>query len=278
MCSLRDHLTNLHNAGAVVFGISVQDVSSHHTFAEKYHLNFPILADADKKVAQSYGVLGSSGFADRVTFVIGPDGKIQSIDRAMRFERGASGIVSTHGDALELALTKNWQVTLNRPVPSFTLPNYDGAKVTSTDADHKLTVITFISTQCPVSNAYNERMAQLAKTYGEKGVRFLAINANNGETPAKIEAHAKAHNFPFPVLKDDRNVIADHFNAQHTPEVWVLDRRSVARYHGGIDDSQNEASVQNHYLADTLDALLDGKAPAHEETRSFGCTIKRVRK
>src|SRR5947209_8152235 len=112
MCSLRDHLTSLTNAGVSVFGVSVQDVASHHDFAAKYKLNFPILADPEKTVTRAYGVLGANGMAERVTFVIGPDGKVQNIDRAMRFARTSAGIASTHGDVLEGLLARNWRAQI----------------------------------------------------------------------------------------------------------------------------------------------------------------------
>ncbi len=261
-----------------MFGISVQDVKSKRAFADKNHLNFPILADADKKVSQEYGVLNQNGYADRVTFIVGPDGRIKNIDRAMRFDRSPEGILSSHGIALLMALKGDWKAEIGQPVPSFTLNDVNGKPVTSTDAGHKLTVLMFVSTTCPVSNAYSARMVELAQQYGPKGVRFLGINANQGETPAQIAANARAHGFPFPILKDTRNVIADRFAAQHTPEIWVLDGRGVARYHGAIDDSQDASQVKTHYLADALDALLAGKEPPQTQTQAFGCTIKRARK
>ena len=128
--------------GTVVFGISVQDVKSKRAYADKNQLNFPILADTEKKTAQAYGVLGKSGYADRVTFIVGPDGKVKNIDRAMRFDRGPSGLQSSHASALLLALSEKWKAELNKPIPSFTLKNYDGTSVTSTDTKSKLTVIT----------------------------------------------------------------------------------------------------------------------------------------
>lgn len=277
MCSLRDNLPQLQSEGAVVFGISVQNVASKRAFADKYHLNFPILADSEKKVSQAYGVLGQRGVAERVTFIIAPDGTIKNIDRALRFDRKPDGVVSSHAAALALALKADWRAQIGQPIPSFTLKNYDGKPITSTDSGSKATVLMFVSTQCPVSNAYNGRMEKLAQEYGSKGVRFLGINANRGEAPEQIAAHAKANDLTFPVLKDTRNVIADHFNAQRTPEVWALDSRGMARYHGAIDDSQSESGIQHRYLADALDAVLAGKEPPQTMTKAFGCSIKRVK-
>ena len=56
-CMFRDGLANLEAAGAMVMGISVDQPAAHKQFAEKYHLNFPLLADAEGKVSRRYGVL-----------------------------------------------------------------------------------------------------------------------------------------------------------------------------------------------------------------------------
>jgi peroxiredoxin Q/BCP len=64
---------------AEIIGISVDDVTSHKIFHEKYGLNFTILADPDKKVTEMYGVISNLGLAKRVTFVIDKEGTIKKI-------------------------------------------------------------------------------------------------------------------------------------------------------------------------------------------------------
>jgi peroxiredoxin len=138
------------------------------------------------------------------------------------------------------------------------------------------TVVLFVATQCPVSNAYNERMAKLALKWAPQGVRFLAVNANSTESAAEVAAHAKEHGFPFPVVKDPGNKIADAWGALVTPESYVLDRDGTLRYHGRIDDSQDPSGVSHKDLDAAISAVIAGKAPAEARTRAFGCTIKRV--
>ena len=79
-CELRDNIFAFRDAGAAVLGVSVDDVASHKAFAEEHGLPFPILADADKKVATDYGVLtkfmGMMELARRDTFIIDPQGKV----------------------------------------------------------------------------------------------------------------------------------------------------------------------------------------------------------
>jgi hypothetical protein len=134
----------------------------------------------------------------------------------------------------------------------------------------------FIATQCPVSNAYNERMAALSREYGAKGVAFVGINSNRQESVEEIAGHAAQHGFAFPVLKDVGNVQADHFGAQVTPEIYVYDPGWVLRYHGRIDDDRSGANVKSQDLRQALDAVLGGQPVPVAETKAFGCTIKRV--
>jgi peroxiredoxin Q/BCP len=81
VCTFRDDVHKLHKAGALVLGVSLDDVKSHADFAEKYHVPFPLLSDHDQVAAKEYGVLTFSekmnlSYAKRETFLIDPHGKI----------------------------------------------------------------------------------------------------------------------------------------------------------------------------------------------------------
>lgn len=78
-CGFRDDGPSLERAGAVVLGVSTQGVASHRAFAEKLGLGFPLLADADKAVCRAFGALNLLGYAKRVTFLIGRDGRIARV-------------------------------------------------------------------------------------------------------------------------------------------------------------------------------------------------------
>ena len=85
-CAFRDVYAEFKQRGAIVLGVSPDDVKSHGKFTEKFKLPFPLLADTDKKIVEAYGVWGEKSFmgrkyfgVSRVTFHIGPDGKIAHI-------------------------------------------------------------------------------------------------------------------------------------------------------------------------------------------------------
>jgi peroxiredoxin len=171
-------------------------------------------------------------------------------------------------------------LTIGAKAPGFTLGNYDGKihLLDSLISKNSCTVLMFISTRCPVSNAYNDRMVRLNQIYAKRGVGFIGINSNRQEGVAEIAEHAKDHGFAFPVLRDAGNKVADAYAAQVTPEIYVLGVDGILLYHGRIDDNRNPDKVTTKDLEAALDAILSNKTPHRTETKAFGCTIKRVSK
>lgn len=85
-CAFRDGFADFKKRGAVILGVSTDPVKSHDKFVKKFELPFPLLADTDKKIVEAYGVWGEKVFmgrrymgTHRVTFLIGPDGRIKKI-------------------------------------------------------------------------------------------------------------------------------------------------------------------------------------------------------
>ena len=80
------------------FAVSVDDAETNKKFAEELEADYPILSDAEKKVAAAYGVLSASGFAARTTFYIGPDGRILDIDRKISVRTAGEDIAKRLGE------------------------------------------------------------------------------------------------------------------------------------------------------------------------------------
>ncbi len=85
-CAFRDRLAEIQALGAVVLGVSADDVAKHVAFTEKYSLNFPLLADVDHSVCEKYGVWREKNMYGKVsmgiqrsTYIIGPDGKVAKL-------------------------------------------------------------------------------------------------------------------------------------------------------------------------------------------------------
>jgi peroxiredoxin len=162
-------------------------------------------------------------------------------------------------------------------IADFTLPDTDGKERSLTSLKGKNgTVLIFIAVQCPVSNAYNERMEKLAQDYKARGISVVGINSNTGETSDAVKAHATSHKMTFVILKDTGNKIADSFGAMKTPEAYFLDANNKLVYHGRIDNNRDIAQVASSELREALDAALAGKPVAKTEAAAFGCSIKRA--
>lgn len=85
-CGFRDKFSTLQKMGVVILGISKDSQASHKRFAEKYHLNFPLLSDESRETIRAYGAWGEKKFMGktfegtlRKTFLIGPDGEIKKV-------------------------------------------------------------------------------------------------------------------------------------------------------------------------------------------------------
>lgn len=89
-CGIRDEYEKFAENNIVVLGVSIDSKESLKEFMKEYSLNFPLLSDHDKKVAESYDVLNNVGLASRITFIIDKDGKIAKIIRDVD--------VDTHAD------------------------------------------------------------------------------------------------------------------------------------------------------------------------------------
>ncbi len=85
-CSFRDYSAEFDQAGAVILGVSADSVKSHEGFAEKHHLSFPLLSDADKSTITAYGVWKEKSMygktflgIERTTFAIDKQGIIRKV-------------------------------------------------------------------------------------------------------------------------------------------------------------------------------------------------------
>ena len=162
-------------------------------------------------------------------------------------------------------------------IDEFTLSDVNGQEHSLKSLKGKNgTVLIFIAVQCPVSNAYNDRMEKLAQDYKDKGIAVIGINANATEDAAAVKAHAAEKHLTFTILKDQGNKIADKLGAARTPEAYFLDANNKLVYHGRIDNSQNPDAIESNDLRNALESALAGKPIEKPEAKSFGCSIKRA--
>jgi peroxiredoxin len=174
-------------------------------------------------------------------------------------------------------------VVESRPIAPFNLTALDGSIVTiSAEKERGITVVCFLGTECPLARLYAPRLAEMARQFAPRGVRFFGIDSNCQDSAEDLHRFATEFNLPFPVAKDRDNVIADRFHAERMCEVFVLDDALSIRYHGRIDDryrpgiARTVTTVRDD-LRIALEELLAGKPVSVPETDVAGCLIGRIK-
>jgi len=143
----------------------------------------------------------------------------------------------------------------------------------------KLTVVCFLGAECPLARLYGPRLNELAEQWKEKGVRFVGVSSNLQDSMDDIRQYVKRYKIGFPMTKDYGNKVADQFDAERTPEVFVVDEQLNVRYRGRIDNQylpgQSRTTATQHDLRDAIAAVLEGKPVISDKTDAPGCIIGR---
>jgi peroxiredoxin len=174
------------------------------------------------------------------------------------------------------------ELTIGDAVPAFELLDTEGRSWSSSDGDGDgtaATVIVFTCNHCPYALAWHDRINDAARDYAERGVRFLQINANDGERYPRdsyeaMQQRVAGEDWPMPYLHDSTQEVARAFGAKVTPDVFVFDAGGRLRYRGAPDRDYEDPGERAGWLRTALDAVLAGADPAEAETTPVGCSIK----
>jgi thiol-disulfide isomerase/thioredoxin len=174
--------------------------------------------------------------------------------------------------------------------PDFSLPGVDGKAYTlESFREAEVLVIIFTCNHCPTSQAYEDRIKQLAADYKDKKVAIVAISPNDpesvrpdelgysdlGDSLADMKIRAKDKAFNFPYLYDGENQKASRaYGPVATPHVFIFDKARKLRYAGRIDSSEKPDKAATRETRDAVESLLAGRAVLVETTKAFGCSTK----
>lgn len=92
-CSFRDNYSQYQGKDIAVFGVSMDNETSHKAFTDKFNLPFPLLADTDGNITKAYDVDGG-GYAKRVTYIIDSEGNINKVYSSINTETHAADILA----------------------------------------------------------------------------------------------------------------------------------------------------------------------------------------
>lgn len=180
-----------------------------------------------------------------------------------------------------MALLESLPLHLGKDIIPFSLPAIDGKGYGPMDfTDKSILVVIFMCNHCPYVKATIDRMIAIQSDYAEKGVQLIGINANDAENYPEdsfeaMQIWAEEVGMNFPYLHDESQAVAQSYQAQCTPDIYVFNQNRKLAYHGRIDDNwKDSSSVTKQELRSALDAILEDRAISEPQNPTIGCSIK----
>lgn len=182
-----------------------------------------------------------------------------------------------------MALTPSNTQELNFKAPSFTLlePLSNSVKALHDLKGEYGTLVLFICNHCPYVIHIIDGIVKLADDYKEKGIKLIAINANDAmsypeDSPQKMIEFATKHAFSFPYLYDESQVTAKAYGAVCTPDFYLLDQNDIVIYRGRFDAARpgNQVKISGSDMREAFDRLLAKEKQVEGQLPSLGCNIK----
>lgn len=178
------------------------------------------------------------------------------------------------------------EARIDEPAPDFTLQTINGNEVSLSDFEGMPIVLEWVNFGCPfVKKHYDSgNMQMLQKKYTDKGVVWLTIcssapgkqgHMSNDDIKEKLsEYEAKQTGY----LVDAEGTVGKMYGAKTTPHMYVVDKKGILVYAGGIDDkpstNQDDIEGAKNYVAMALDAVLEGNEVETKVSKPYGCSVK----
>jgi len=141
--------------------------------------------------------------------------------------------------------------------------------------------IVFFCNHCPMAKLYDERIQELERNFSAQGVHVIAVNPMDSlvyeeESWKEMVKRASRMKYVVPYVQDGSQDIARQFNAQHTPQAFVIWKERnhwIVQYEGSFDDNGEHPQSATPFVANAITDLLKGKSVSMPQSESFGCRI-----
>jgi peroxiredoxin len=173
-------------------------------------------------------------------------------------------------------------------MPTFIdLPAIDGSTVSSDNIKQDIIVLVLLANHCPWVRGMDQDLIKLVDTQKSKSVKVLGLSVNHREDdrlPA-MKQHAKKVGYNFSYVFDESQQLGRDLGATRTPEYFVFNKQRKLVYMGLLYNSPAKMNsdgtirhingeVTEYYVADAIDATLNGNEVKVAETRAHGCSAK----
>jgi len=144
-------------------------------------------------------------------------------------------------------------------------------------------LVIFSCNTCPFVLAWEDRYPSLGEQCAKNNIGMVLVNSNEArrkgvDSMEEMKKHASDKNYNSYYTIDENSELANAFGAKTTPHVYLFDKDMKLVYRGAIDDTEgrDDVSPKELYLKNALDNIAAGKKVNPSETKSVGCSIKRV--
>jgi len=161
-------------------------------------------------------------------------------------------------------------------VPAVTADGEKDITLNLADVKEEVVVVAFLANHCPAVIACEDRLADLAKSYKGKSVKFIGVccsepagyEKDDGIPAIKKKIAEGKYNFTYGY--DGGGKIGKAYGATNTPQFFVLDKDRTIKYTGRMDDSKEGGK---NYLKTAIDNVIAGETIEESETKAIGCGI-----
>lgn len=178
--------------------------------------------------------------------------------------------------------TPSTMLKLGTQAPDFSLIEpATNNMVSLADYEDQAILVAFISNHCPYVILIKDALAQFARDYQDRGLKVIAINANDIEnypddSPEKMVNDVKAYDYNFPYLFDESQQTAIAYQAACTPDFFMFNANHQLYYRGQFDGARPNAGVPvtGEDMIKAAESLLAGEPHPVNQKASMGCNIK----
>lgn len=169
------------------------------------------------------------------------------------------------------------------PKPELKMKDVSGKEISLQEVQtSKGLLVMFSCNTCPYVIKNQSRTYEVCKYALGSGLGVAVLNSNEAQRSEAdsyedMKAYAKEQGYGWYYMMDQNSTLADAFGANRTPECFLFDGSGKLVYHGAIDDNPNDAgAVSRKHLRVAIDEVLGGKDVTVKQSRSVGCSIKRL--
>lgn len=143
-------------------------------------------------------------------------------------------------------------------------------------------LVIFSCNTCPYVRLSETRIKEYSDLAIQNGIGVALVNSNEAQRSEEdsmdeMKKYYASQELKCAYLVDTKSELADAFGATRTPQCFLFDKDGMLVYKGAIDDNvKDPKAVKQFFLKDAINAVATGKKPSVTESKSIGCTIKRL--